>query len=292
MNTIKIDTGGRPFHNDDLSNIYSDNLEIIKSIGSTLNMAGTPMIIWGMLNVGYLVTEGAILGTDGEIYHHPSTTYSLFNGDTFLLDFQSTDEDSRTYYDGNDKYCHTSRQAILRTSTTSGWSAITYNEANANRLDIKLYNLLHNKLHFEVGDIYSTDTNGLQLQSMITTGNTYVNRYGGTLSIGESGYSPTTEVYGKVKMIGDLSNIWWDTFGAGSVLNVPVQQYDSMIYGYSATSVSNDFDVIVSVDAVNLVRAGAYQGFTVAVPAGSSCVITRNSGTATTFVVHQNKLGL
>lgn len=292
MNTIKIDTGGRPFHNDDLSNIYSDNLEIIKSIGSTLNMAGTPMIIWGMLNVGYLVTEGAILGTDGEIYHHPSTTYSLFDGDTFLLDFQSTDEDSRTYYDGNDKYCHTSRQAILRTSTTSGWSAITYNEANANRLDIKLYNLLHNKLHFEVGDIYSTDTNGLQLQSMITTGNTYVNRYGGTLSIGEDGYTPTTKIYGDVQSINTNKTLEYTGSYLSGTITLDVKSYDRVVYAYSNTSVSNDFDVIVSLNGDYITRTGPYLGMNVIVPAGMTCIFTLNSGTAAGFVINSYKLGL
>lgn len=292
MNKIKADFLGRLITSDDFNYITNDALEIFKSLGMSLNKTGDPMILWGMIATGNDVSAGAILGPDGEIYYHDAINYSSFNETTFKLDFYTSDEDSRTYYDGNDRYCHTTRRAILRVTTTGGWSGVTYQTANANRLDDKLNNLLNNKLKFETGDIYSTDVNGLQLQSIITTGNTWVNRYGGTLTIGEPGYTPTTKTYGDVQTINSTKVSEYNGAYLSGTITLAVKTYDRVVYGYSATSVSNDFDVTVSLDSQMVSRTGPYLGINIIVPAGSTCVFTLNSGTATSFFINSYKLGL
>lgn len=295
MDTIKINDGGRPITNNDLQNFYTDAGVALKGLGISLNNTGKPMILWGMTNVGSGVSEGAIIGPDGEIYYHTDNGYGGWDPDIFLLDFVETDEDSRVYYDGNTKYTHKTRRAILRTTTTSGWSAVTYTEADAGRIYDKLYHLLNNKMFFNVGDIYTSDSNGLQLQSNYSvTGDTVINKYEGDVTIGSvrpilSAYDVTLN--GQVKMIDDYTYM---IEGAMSFLSgsytIGALGYDRLIYAFAEWA-TNDFTFDCYIGSTKVTRCGAELGTQFILPANIVGTITVTGGHADSFYMWAQKFG-
>lgn len=312
MDKFIISTGGRPIRNEDIKLLNDDAVKYFKQFGKMFNKIDrsdgtyhTKILVGCEITGTTTVTEGIIIHPNGELYYHPSTDYSPNDPNNLWWVIDETDSDSRTYKDGNNKYTIKSTIAYLTPSPTSaqlsflgatiGGTGNTQKYSDTVRISDLLDQVINNKLSFDNGDIYTNSAStSLELQSWWDYRNnpTTINRYGGTLTIGSSSYPDVdTKIYGDLDCVDDsFTTIYSGAFNSGTI-TISSGSSTRMVYAYSHTSVSNDFDVLFDVGAVRVGRTGAYLGYSFILPAGVVGSITLQTGSAAGFAVLTQKFG-